>query len=219
MKKVNGDLDLEMLTSTSQQIRTGIQRGFSLIELMTVLSISALLLMMAGPSFEESISRNRLRTTLHDLIAMSSFTRSEAIIRNVTVSACASSNGTSCTTSGWDEGWIVFVDNGNSGGTAGDGLLNGNELLLRVGDSAPGSVSASVRGFVSTTSLTFMPTGRVARNQSGTVVLCDDRGIDYARALVINVAGQPRIATTAAGGFDGGSVEGHDGSPVAACIV
>lgn len=170
--------------------------GFTLIELMMVLVILAVLLMVAAPSFQESIRRNRLQSTMNGVVTMLAFARAEAVTRGAPVSICASSDATTCTGSNWEQGWLVFLDDGTgAGGVSRDGLRSADELLLRIGEEAPQDVTLRTRNFPQLSRVTFQASGRLDQNVDGTFVICDSRGPDHARALVLNVSGQARFAS------------------------
>lgn len=78
------------------------QRGFSLIELMVVLTIAAVMLGVGIPSFREFTAGQRVKNTAFDFAAALLLARSEAIKRNtpVTVAQAGAS---------WAEGWTVVV--------------------------------------------------------------------------------------------------------------
>jgi|PlaIllAssembly_1097288.scaffolds.fasta_scaffold762114_2 type IV fimbrial biogenesis protein FimT len=77
-------------------------RGFSLIELMIVLTILAVLLTIAAPSFSRFIASQRIKTASFDLQSALMLARSEAIKRGpaATVTVAAKS-------SNWANGWTV----------------------------------------------------------------------------------------------------------------
>ncbi len=83
-------------------------RGFTLIELMVVVSLAALLLGLGVPSFTGFIATQRLKTAASDFSMSAIFARSEAIKRNADVTVTAVSGGAG----GWKDGWTVA-----SGGT------------------------------------------------------------------------------------------------------
>jgi len=89
-------------------------RGFTLVELMISLTILAILLGMAVPSFNNAVLGGKLSAFSSNLVASTQLARSEAIKRNEIVQVCASSNGTSCGVSsgGWEAGWIVRLADG-----------------------------------------------------------------------------------------------------------
>ena len=188
------------------------ESGFTLIELMMVLVIVAALLGIAGPSFQEALRRSRLQSSLNDAVSMLSFARAEAVSRNGPVTACASTDGASCGGQAWEAGWLVFVDDGaGAGATARDGALGGSEEILRIGDPAAQAITLRASNFPATGNIIFIESGRLDRDQAGTFTICDDRGAASARALVVNVSGQARLAVD---GDGDGVVEDDLGSAV-----
>jgi type IV fimbrial biogenesis protein FimT len=90
--------------------RAGKARGFTLIELMISVTILAILLGLAVPSFNNAVLGGKLTAFANNLVASTQLARSEAIKRNQPVRICASSNGTSCgSPGGWELGWIVLL--------------------------------------------------------------------------------------------------------------
>lgn len=63
----------------------GAQRGLTLVELMVTLSIAAVLVVAAVPSFQDFIANSRLRESGNTVYAMTLFAQSEAIKRNAVV--------------------------------------------------------------------------------------------------------------------------------------
>ena len=87
--------------------------GFGLIELMIVIAIVAILTVIALPSYQLAMQRNRVVTDTNDFVAALNLARNEAVARGRPVTVCASANGTSCDGSGvsdWSGGYIVFTD-------------------------------------------------------------------------------------------------------------
>ncbi|GFE83369.1 hypothetical protein GCM10011487_53690 [Steroidobacter agaridevorans] len=82
-------------------------KGFTLVELIVALSIAAILLAIAVPSYSNSQLNSQLRASANDLIASINLARSEAIKRGTTVTLCASSDGENCGGE-WHEGWLVL---------------------------------------------------------------------------------------------------------------
>lgn len=87
------------------------QHGFSLLELMITITVAAILLAIAVPSFRDAIHRNEVSAASNNLLASLAYARTEAIDRGQLVSMCPSTDGSSCTPSGqaFDPGWIVYT--------------------------------------------------------------------------------------------------------------
>ncbi|MEJ2692806.1 MAG: GspH/FimT family pseudopilin [Candidatus Thiodiazotropha sp.] len=101
--------------------------GFTLVELMTTLTVALLLLVIGVPSFSTLLANNQMAATTNDLVSHLQYARSESVKRQMPVSVCSSDNGESCTGSNeWGVGWIVFTDDS---GTVGN--LDSSDQLLR----------------------------------------------------------------------------------------
>ena len=158
-------------------------RGLTLVELMITIAVASILLSLAVPSFTTSIRNNRMVTDINELHASLSFARSEAVKRDRNVTMCRSSNGSSCT-GNWQDGWIVFVDN-NFNGT----VDAGDEILRQHGALGGGDTLT-----FSQTRVIYDSSGLARAGSNGTFTLCDSRGAQSAKGLVIGVSGRPRLA-------------------------
>ena len=87
-----------MLVNRRAQARR--MRGFTLIELVTAMTLLAVLAGLAMPAFQGFIANQRIRNTSFDLMAALMLTRSEAVTRNGDVSFSKAG-------SGWAAGWTV----------------------------------------------------------------------------------------------------------------
>ena len=161
--------------------------GFTLVELMVTLAMSAILMTFAVPGFNELIKSNRLSSTANDLLSTLQYARSEAVTRKTAVTVCTSADSVSAddpscdSTVNWQNGWIVFVDrNGNNARTTGAGstetLLAAREPVGAAGLTLVGStdVAHAVR---------FVSDGTASG--SGTIRLCDDRGAGKGKTVTI----------------------------------
>jgi type IV fimbrial biogenesis protein FimT len=159
-------------------------RGFSLIEMITVMSIAAILVAIAVPSYQYVTNANRIASEGNGLLGDLQYARAEAIKEGQGVSVCVSSDGKTCTGgSNWQNGWIVFSDvNGN-------GVVDAVDAVLRV--QAPFSGSDT---FVATPPnlavVTFNREG-FAAVANGTVITLHTAPVvnAYTRCLLVGLVG------------------------------
>ena len=91
------------------RFRQGAERGFTLVELMVVISLIAIVTTLAVPSWRALQTRNAIRTLVNDYTLSLYFARSEAVRLNSPVTLCPSNDGATCTDSALENGWVVFV--------------------------------------------------------------------------------------------------------------
>jgi type IV fimbrial biogenesis protein FimT len=114
------------------------QHGFSLIELVVVMSIVGILMAIAVPSYKYVTTANRVSSEVNSLLGDLQFARAEAIKEGQTVTVCASSDGATCSAGAtdWKIGWIVFSDvNGDQIVTANTDTVLRMQKALTSGDT------------------------------------------------------------------------------------
>src|SRR5271168_2139852 len=86
--------------------------GYTLLEVLIVMSVVAILAAIAVPSFKYVTTSYRISAEVNALLGDMQFARSVALKQGQWVTICASTTGTSCVGSGkaWNTGWIVFLD-------------------------------------------------------------------------------------------------------------
>lgn len=85
--------------------------GFTLLDLLTTLTVLGILIAVGIPGFASIIRNNRITAHSNELVTALTFARSEAMKRGDIVTTCASTDGDTCAGSDdWSTGWIVFVD-------------------------------------------------------------------------------------------------------------
>lgn len=111
--------------------------GFTLLELMVTLSVLAILLAVAIPSFRQTLQSNRVSTRVNELVGTIAYARSEAIRSSRGVGLCPSADGSSCGKD-WSSGWLVWSDfNGNGTRNDGDTVVRSLSVGVGVATSGP----------------------------------------------------------------------------------
>lgn len=95
-------------------------RGFTLIEVLVVITIMGILVAVAYPGMQRMVRRNRVAAGAQEIAASLSYARTEAIRRNSCVTMCmvASTSSNACVdpnggASNWYKGgWMVFANPG-----------------------------------------------------------------------------------------------------------
>lgn len=105
-------------------------RGYTMVELIVVMTIVGIVIGIAVPSYKYVTNSNRVSAEVNQLLSDLQYARSEAVKEGSPVTVCPASNPTAtnpCPTSGvttWNTGWIVFSDaNGNGQLDTGDQIL------------------------------------------------------------------------------------------------
>jgi type IV fimbrial biogenesis protein FimT len=162
----------------------GNELGFSLIELMMVISVLGILLMVGAPSLRNLIADNRLLSEVFALRATLNNARTKALSQRSFVTVCRSGDGAACNGS-WNQGYIAFTD------FDGDGVLDpnsalGNDTMIqaKVLDNSTLDITYSNGA----NRIRFNSRGN-ALGFSGTIKICDDRGPEKARGMVVSNVG------------------------------
>lgn len=167
---------------------------------MITLAVAAMLGAVAAPSFTTMVQNARQVSVYNEFTQALRFTRSEATKRSIPVTMCARGSDTSCGTN-WDNGWLVFTDSSVTAGT--DLTLDATDTIIRVySNSHPVGITAKAvirpATVASQSMVQFSERGR-SNWDSGTIVVCDDRKENYARAMAVSGTGMIRSIRSARG--------------------
>lgn len=176
------------------------QSGFTLYELLITVLVIGVIITIGVPNMREFTANSRVTAAANDLLSAFLLARTEAARSKENITICASANGTTCASSSFDDGWIVFVD------IDGDGAVDGGD-----GDTVVRRFPA-VNAAIDITSLdvngnaaddfTFAPSGMGMGNAGAlsTATICDDRGNrvaaggwSSARVLIVTPLGRSTV--------------------------
>lgn len=157
------------------------ESGFTLIEMMVTVSVMAILLAIAVPSFQGVALSSKLTSLANDFVASAQLARSEAIKRNRPARLCASSDGETCTGGDWAAGWVVLRD---------DGVVVQAQKKLPDGFMMSGNV----------TSISFSATG-VGVIAAATLTVCRKLPSVGSQERVVSISstGRPSVKRTTTG--------------------
>lgn len=152
--------------------------GFTLIELLVTISIIAILLSLAAPSFGDLILTQQVRTSAGDLQTSLFYARSEAIKRAADVSVVP--NGED-----WKNGWTVQL---------GDGTV------LRREDPLNAQLAA-----ISGTTVTYQSDGHIPPPVMAALVFKISGNTHVtARCIAVDLSGRPSLVMDTDGNPDNG---------------
>jgi type IV fimbrial biogenesis protein FimT len=158
-------------------------RGVTLLELCFGISIVAVLAGIATPGFHSAIRSAAMRSAAFELAAGLQQARGSSILEGRTGVFCLSDTAGNCL-AGQESAraWATFLEGDVSRPLGGRSLPQG--LRLRATRSR----------------LQFWPHARAGA--TGTLTICDERGIAGPRAIVVSQVGRVRMAEAAPGACD-----------------
>ena len=158
-----------------------IPRGYTLLELVAALALVAILAAIAYPGFAVLLLDSRRDAAVTIAVHAVHAARQFAAARNESMQLCGSRDARQCTGQGdWSAGLLVV----GSGGA----VLRNLPLPLR--DQGPRLRS-------NRPAITFEPGTSFA--SPATLTICDRRGGDAARAIIVSRSGRPRVSERDAG--------------------
>lgn len=162
-------------------------RGLTLIELLITLSLIVILSLLAVPSFNSVLHKNRPEVALKQIKRQIFLSRSYAITHDKYISICGLVHN-KCHKDLWHESLTSFVD------TNRNHVLDANEQVLYVIDRINIKDELSYPRHA----ITFKPDGSLKGLANGTFVYCsfDYEGKPIGLEMSINNAGRARLRDT-----------------------
>ena len=173
---------------------TKYSNGFTLLELLITIAITAIVVALAAPSFTDVLDDNILLTQTNQFATAINVARSESVKRNSRVVICKRA-GTQCstnTTTNWEDGWIIFADADDD-----DTVDSGEEISML----DPLRTGYTLRANNANTNwLAFSANGQASSNTDSTFAgidfnLCSpDQDTSTARLISMNAVGRTQIS-------------------------
>lgn len=161
------------------------EAGFNLLELLITMSVAAILLTIAVPSFRYVTNSNRIASEVNGLLGDLQYARAEAIKEGRTVTVCVSLDHATCSNStAWQSGWIVFSDPTDVG------VVDAGETILRIQNTFSSSDTYLASNNVS--AVTFNREGYAIGIANGTLLTLHDSSNTsvWTRCLSIGLSGE-----------------------------
>ena len=178
---------------SGQPVRSWRNRGFTLVEMMTVLVIMGIGLALAAPSFTAYQRNAELTSTANALLSSMSVARGEALKTSLFTYVQPNTAGN------WASGWIAYADtNGNAAYDAGtDTLLDSHGPLA---GTVTVVTSASINGFADNNGDQYVsyngsgfPRTKGAGFTGGALQFEIAEHTDTKRLIVLNLTGRSRV--------------------------
>ena len=168
--------------------------GFTLIELLVTVAVLVILLVVGVPEYRRMTENNRQVAAINKIVGDLNLARTEAVKRGRTVTLCGSTDGATCNTANWENGWIVFTDlNKDNVVDNGDG-----DILISRNTALPAGLNLRAVEFDSTSIVQYLPNGQLRDadgdgDADGTFQVCEKTG-DETKARVTNITNLGRVA-------------------------
>lgn len=157
-------------------------RGLTLTELLVVLALVAIIAGFAVPAFRGMLLDSRRTAAVTTALHAMHLARQLSAVRGVTMRLCGSRDESRCSDRmDWSSGLLVIDEAGR---------------VLRSMRPASASRSPDIRS--NRSAIQFEAGSGFAT--PATIVVCDRRGADAARAIIVSRSGRPRVSGRDAGG-------------------
>ena len=163
--------------------------GFTLLELVVVVTIMGILLAAGAPAMQDLLLDARRTRILNEILRALHVARVQSLRSGREVVFCPRSAGEDCDDDGWERGWFVFINDDSDQPAH---LDDGERVVLRYKVDDQAIITANRKQFV------YRPHAR--RATAGSLLYCDRRGSASARAVIVSHTGRPRVASRTASG-------------------
>ncbi|MCP3999339.1 MAG: prepilin-type N-terminal cleavage/methylation domain-containing protein [Gammaproteobacteria bacterium] len=159
--------------------------GMTLIELLIGLAVTSILITSSVSGLSTLLAETRMNSHVNSLVHSFHSARQISRVKGTEIAVCKSTNGKQCTAnSSWHDGWLIFANLDQDNPPQKDP----GETLLEVHESVrPLNISSNRHAFI------MRPFGK--RSTNGTLVYCDQRGSQSAKAIIVSYTGKPRTSS------------------------
>lgn len=162
--------------------------GFTLFELLITISILAIIISIALPSFQDQFIKQEIQSTQTKLSRAIQMARQQAMGQTHHVVICGADNTKQCTNDSWSHGFLVFTDqNNNRLIDQGETIFLIEMLDLNYGELTWRSLNRN--------NLSFIPRTGLPLGSNGTFSYCAQNS-ELSYSLVVSQMGHSRIAQT-----------------------
>lgn len=157
--------------------------GYSLLDMLMTLAVAGVLVVVAWPGFANLILDQRMTATMNAFIHGIHLAKSTSRMTQRETALCKSDDGKNCRHEGdWQNGWLVFANHAEEYPPR----VDPSDRIIEVNAAwRSGEITANRKSFI------FRPFDKRATN--GTLIFCDRRGPEHARAVIISYTGRPRV--------------------------
>lgn len=171
--------------------------GFTLIEALVVIALTAILVAYGVPSFRTFNAGRAVTAHVAELSGTLRLARAEAIKRGAPVTVCQTADPNAaepqCANGAdWSSGWLIFVDRGTQG------AFDPGDVLVQAQNAVPNS--GGIRRISGSAFITFLPTGVAQAAVDGRFCVRpplptgDADFVRLTRTVVVNSTGSTRLA-------------------------
>ena len=162
------------------------KKGFSLIELLVVLSIISILSSFSIYAVKQLIEKAQLRNAIGSLSSSLISAQSNSRASGLVTIICPSINSTRCdTASNWSHGWITYSD------IDGSYSLDKAEPIIAVKDNYPGYIAYTFNAPGNPQKIIFYRSGRLWPN--GSFIICHSKSREGSK-IIMTQSGRVRTA-------------------------
>lgn len=162
------------------KINKTIVSGFSVIELLVVITIVSVLAVSSLPTMLELIKDHKTAELLDEFVSALQLTQSEAVTRGIPVTISpVNKQGNQ-----WKVGWSVFVDLNNNA------KIDQGETLIQVYNMSSPELMLTSKDSTFSSNLTFQASGAVKSEMSGSFRICPaNHDISKSRSIIVQASG------------------------------